>query len=170
MHICILSQICDFLRVPNAENTKIVYNPKAFKNFERLPQHTLKDVAEGCAPGPQTAGHRFLCCAYGSSHTALWSRYQYKKHRKGLSYVRSCTKSNIISLRKSNYLTGLPKEDSNLYCIKRYDYHHCHHCSAIFEQTGLTWTSPLNAVFLIALVQAVLITPENVLFIFIIKL
>jgi len=51
MHICILNQILDFLRVANAENTKIVYNPKAFNNFERLSQRVLKDDAERYMPG-----------------------------------------------------------------------------------------------------------------------
>lgn len=67
----------------------------------------------------------------------------------------------------SNYLTVLPKENSNFYCIKEKE--KLSLLQSIFENR-LTQRSLLNAATFIALLQAGLIAPGNVLFIFIIKL
>lgn len=64
MHICILNQSCDFLRGPNADNMKILYNPKASTSLEWLSQHILKMLLEDTCQD-----HRLLDTIFFVVHT-----------------------------------------------------------------------------------------------------
>lgn len=71
VHICILNQSCDFLRGPNADNMKILYNLKASTSLEWLSQHILKMLLEDTCQDHRLLDTIFFCCAYDFSDAAF---------------------------------------------------------------------------------------------------